>query len=240
MKKSPQIGVIGLGRMGQVYGYHAARAIDGADLVAVADPRAEITEAFSGKVGGVAVYPGYEDLLDHHGLDAVIVATPTSTHRDIVIAAAEAGKAIFCEKPTALTLAATDEMIAAVEKAGVLFHVGFMRRFDRGCLEAKRQIEAGVIGRPVVIRSIGRDPHRTSLEFANPAVSGGLIVDMGIHDMDLIRWLMNDDIERVYTESSSMVYPELLDVGDVDNAMISLRFTQGGLGNVEVSRTAIY
>ncbi|MEL6272274.1 MAG: Gfo/Idh/MocA family oxidoreductase [Chloroflexota bacterium] len=240
MKTSPGIGVIGLGRMGQVYGYHAARAIEGANLVAVADPRSEITEEFSSKVGGVAVYATYEELLQHPGLDAVIVATPTSTHRDIVIAAADAGKAIFCEKPTALTLAETDEMIAAVDRAGVLFQVGFMRRFDIGCAQAKRQIDAGVIGQPVVIRSIGRDPHRTSLEYANPNISGGLIVDMGIHDMDLIRWLMNDDIERVYTEVSSLVYPELLEVGDVDNAMITLRFSQGGLGNIEVSRTAIY
>lgn len=234
------IGVIGLGRMGQVYGYHVANQIDGAKLVAVADPRSEMTDQFSASVGDVAVYSDAEALLNHPDLHGVIVATPTSTHRDVVIAAAHSGKHIFCEKPTALTLKATDEMLAAVETAGVTFQVGFMRRFDEGYQAAKAKIDADEIGQPVTIRSIGRDPYRTSLEYANPAISGGLITDMGIHDFDLVRWLMADEVERVYAETAALVYPELSDVGDVDNAMISLKFSRGGLGNVEVSRTAIY
>lgn len=235
-----QLGVIGLGRMGQVYAYHVARQIEAARLVAVADPRQDVTAAFAAQVSGVSVYGDYRELLAHPGLQGVIVTAPTHLHHEIVIAAADAGKHIFCEKPTALTLSATDEMIAAVERAGVMFQVGFMRRFDEGYAEAKCKIEAGEIGQPVNIRSIGRDPHRTSLEFANPAVSGGLILDMGIHDFDLLRWYMGDEVERVYSEVSSLVYPELLDVGDVDNAQIVLKFRAGGLGNVEVSRTAIY
>lgn len=234
------IGVIGLGRMGQVYAYHAARQIPGAALVAVADPRTEVTDPFSAQVPNVRVYADYQELLHDANVKGVIIATPTSTHHEIVIKAAQAGKAIFCEKPTALTLKATDEMLAAVQQAGVLFQVGFMRRFDQAYAEAKRKIEAGVIGEPVTIRAIGRDAGRTSLEFANPAVSGGLIVDMGIHDFDVIRWLMNDDIQRVYSEVSSLVYPELLSVGDVDTALINVRFVRGGLGNVEVSRSGIY
>lgn len=234
------IGVIGLGRMGQVYAYHVARQIAEASLVAVADPRAEALEQFAASVGGVRTYADYHELLAQRDIQAVIVASPTHTHHEVVIAAAEAGKAIFCEKPTALTLAATDEMLAAVQQASVLFQVGFMRRFDRAYVDAKHKIEAGLIGQPVNIRSIGRDPFRTSLEFANPAVSGGLIVDMGIHDFDLLRWLMQDEVRRVYAEASALVYPELREVGDVDNAQIVLRFRGGGLGNVEVSRTAIY
>jgi scyllo-inositol 2-dehydrogenase (NAD+) len=122
----------------------------------------------------------------------------------------------------------------------VFFQVGFMRRFDKGYAAAKRRLDAGEIGDPVTIRSVSRDPFRTSLEYANPSVSGGIIVDMGIHDFDLLRWFMGDEIERIYTESASLVYPELLDVGDVDNAMMTVRFGRGALGNVEVSRTAIY
>jgi inositol 2-dehydrogenase len=234
------LGVIGLGRMGQVYAYHAAHQIESARLVAVADPRDEVTSTFASRVGDIAIYADVTGLLRHPGLDAVIVATPTSTHRDVVAAAADAGKAIFCEKPTALTLAETDEMIAAVEKAGVLFQVGFMRRFDSGYAEAKRRIDEGVIGEPVAVRSIGRDAGRTSLEYADPRVSGGLIIDMGIHDLDLVRWYIGAEVERVYTEVSSLVYPELQTVGDVDYAMISLRFENGALGNIEVSRDAIY
>jgi scyllo-inositol 2-dehydrogenase (NAD+) len=234
------IGVIGLGRMGQVYARHVAHQLENAALIAVADPSQEAVNRLAGQISGARVYLDYHDLLAQPDIQGVIIASPTSTHREVVIAAAQAGKAIFCEKPTALTLAATDEMIAAVNQAGVIFQIGFMRHFDKGYTEAKRQIEAGVIGQPVSIRSIGRDPFRTSLEFANPAVSGGLIVDMGIHDFDVIRWLMSDDVERVYTEVAALVYPELRQVNDVDSAMINLRFGRGGLGNVEVCRTAIY
>jgi inositol 2-dehydrogenase len=234
------IGVIGLGRMGQVYAYHVGRQLDAAHLVAVTDPISAARERFTASFGEVKTYADYHDLLADPAVQGVIVASPTNTHHEVVIAAAEAKKAIFCEKPTALTLRATDEMLAAVQKAGVIFQVGFMRRFDSAYADAKRKIDAGLIGQPVTIRSIGRDPFRTSLEFANPAVSGGLIVDMGIHDFDLVRWLMADDVERVYAEVAALVYPELTTVGDNDNAQISLKFAHGGLGNVEVSRTAIY
>ncbi len=234
------IGVIGLGRMGQVYAGHVARHIESARLVAVADPLEATAQHFAAQLNGVRAFADYRELLAQPDVGAVIVASPTSTHHDVVIDAAQAGKAIFCEKPTALTLAATDEMIAAIDRAGVVFQVGFMRRFDAGYVEAKRQIDADVIGRPVTIRSIGRDPFRTSLEYANPAVSGGLILDMGVHDFDLLRWLMSDEVERVYTETAALVYPELQTVGDVDTAMISAKFIGGGLGNVEVSRTAVY
>ncbi|RPJ00834.1 MAG: inositol 2-dehydrogenase, partial [Chloroflexi bacterium] len=234
------IGVIGLGRMGQVYGTHIARQVDGAALVAVADPQQAMRERFAALVDGVQMFTDYHDLLNHPQIAAVIIASSTHTHRAIVIDAAQAGKAIFCEKPLALTLKDTDDIITAVDRADIPLQVGFMRRFDQGYVAAKQKIEAGVIGQPVTIRSIGRDPFRTSLEFANPAVSGGIIVDMAIHDFDSIRWLMGDDVERVYTETASLVYPELRDVGDADNAMINLRFAGGGLGNVEVSRTAVY
>jgi scyllo-inositol 2-dehydrogenase (NAD+) len=234
------IGVIGLGRMGRVYAYHTARQIEGAALVAVADPNKNAIDQFVSQVSGVQARTDYQALLANPAVEAVIIASPTSTHHDVAMAAAQAGKAIFCEKPLALTLQATDEIIAAANKAGVPLQVGFMRRFDQGYAEAKRKLDAGVIGQPVTIRSIGRDPFRTSLEFANPAVSGGLIVDMAIHDFDSVRWLMGDEVHRVYAETASLVYPELLDVGDVDNAMITIRFERGGLGNIEVSRTAIY
>lgn len=234
------IGVIGLGRMGRVYATHVAAQASDARLVAVSDSRPEAMAAIAERSSGLKTYADYHELLADPEVQGVVVVTPTHTHREVVIAAAQAGKAIFCEKPTALTLYETDEMVAAVEAAGVMFQVGFMRRFDHAYANAKKQIESGVIGDPVVIRSIGRDPFRTSLEYANPAVSGGLILDMGIHDFDLLRWLMSDELERVYTEVASLVYPELLEVGDVDNAMINVRFMRGGLGNVEVSRTAHY
>jgi len=135
------VGVIGLGRMGRFYGNFVAQQVENARLVAVADSlqTARVADSlqtaredFVGRVGGVKAYADYHDLLNDREVEAVIIVTPTSTHREVVIAAAEAKKAIFCEKPTALTLKATDDMLAAVEKAGVMFYVGFMRRFDKG------------------------------------------------------------------------------------------------------------
>src|SRR5690606_33292236 len=148
-----------------------------ATLAAIADPRTELTDHFKAQIPHVRAYADYRELLHDPQVQGVIIATPTSTHYEIVIEAAKARKAIFCEKPTALTLQATDEMLDAVHQAGVLFQVGFMRRFDHAYVGAKRKIDEGVIGDPVAIRAIGRDAGRTSLEFANPAVSGGLIVD---------------------------------------------------------------
>lgn len=234
------IGVIGIGRMGTVYANHVAMQIRDARLVAVADTRPNVLAEYAANVPGVITYENYHDLLNNPDIHGVIIVTPTSTHREVVIAAAQAGKAIFCEKPTALTLRETDEMVAAVESAGVMFQVGFMRRFDKGYVEGRRQIDAGVIGTPVTVRSISRDPFRTSLEYADPAVSGGIIVDMAIHDFDVVRWMMADDVERVQTEAHALVYPELLGVGDVDTAMINIKFRRGGVGNIEASRTAIY
>ncbi|HBY95001.1 MAG TPA: inositol 2-dehydrogenase [Chloroflexi bacterium] len=234
------IGVIGLGRMGQLYCEHVARQIGGARLVAVASLTPAVAAEVASQFSGVKAYTTHQDLLADPTIQGVIIATPTSTHCEIAVAAAEAGKAIFCEKPTSLTLAETDRMVAVVERADVPFQIGFMRRFDKGYVAAKHKIEEGVIGTPVMVRSIGRDPHRTSLEYASPAKSGGLIIDMAIHDFDLARWLMNDEVERVYAEGGVLVYPELAEVGDIDNAMICLRFVSGGLGNIEVSRNARY
>ncbi|MBP7960983.1 MAG: inositol 2-dehydrogenase [Caldilineaceae bacterium] len=234
------IGVIGLGRMGQIYSKHVAQRIDHARLVAVCDVAGDVAATLAGQFTGVTAYTDYHDLLAHPDLQAVLVTTPTSTHAEVVMAAAQAGKAIFCEKPTALTLADTDRMVAGVNRAGVAFQIGFMRRFDRGFRAAKSQIDAGVIGEPVTIRSISRDPFRTSLEYADPAKSGGIIVDMGIHDADVCRWLMGDEVEQVYAQGRVLVYPELAQVGDVDNAMILANFSRGGLGFMEASRNARY
>jgi scyllo-inositol 2-dehydrogenase (NAD+) len=235
-----QLGVLGLGRMGQVYAVHVAAHIPGARLTAVADPRIDVAQAFAEATPGVTAYADTHALLARPDIDAVIIATPTHTHAEVVTAAAEAGKAIFCEKPTALTLAATDAMRAAVERAGVPFQVGFMRRFDAGYMRARAQIDAGTIGTPVAVRAVGRDAGRTSLEFADPRVSGGLILDMGIHDFDLARWFIGSEVVRVYSETACLTYPELRSVGDVDSAMISLRFANDALGQVEVNRNPGY
>src|SRR4029078_8291028 len=130
-------------------------------------------------------------------------------------------------------------MQAAVEKSGTFFQMGFMRRFDPGYAAAKRQVDEGRIGRPVVFKSTSRDPYRPSVEYANPASSGGMLIDMGIHDFDLARWFMGD-VDRVSAVGATIAYPELATVGDIDNAVVSVVFASGKIGAVDLSRSGIY
>jgi len=233
------VGVIGLGRMGQIYARHLAQYAR-AEILCVSDVLEDRAKGTAEELGVPQWSSDYRELLANPAIKAVFVTSPTSTHRDVVIAAAEAGKAIFCEKPIALTLEDTDQMIAALDRTGVLFQAGFMRRFDAGYVAAKKQIEAGAIGQPVTFKSIGRDPFCPDLSYARPDVSGGLILDMAIHDFDLGRWLMADEVKRAYTEGGTLAFPQLNSVGDIDNAVVNLLFAGGGLGNVEVSRCAVY
>jgi inositol 2-dehydrogenase len=226
--------------MGQVFAHHLAYSVTEADFVAVADVDAALAQEAAARFGAKTGYGDYHELLDRQDIDAVVIATPTHTHPEVINAAALAGKHIFSEKPLALTLDACETVIAAVEAAGVKFQLGFMRRFDPGYVLAKKKIEAGVIGKPVMFKSVGRDPKRTSLEFARRENSGGMIADMGVHDFDLARWLMGSEIERVSTEGGCLVYPELKEVSDIDNAVINLKFENGAIGNIDVSRNAVY
>jgi scyllo-inositol 2-dehydrogenase (NAD+) len=239
MKAKVSTGIVGLGRMGRIYARHLAghRQVRVAAVSDVVKGRAaQLAEEF-----GVESWTAdYQDILADKSVDAVFVTSSTSTHHEVVTAAAEAGKAIFCEKPIALTLEDADEMIAVIERKGVMFQAGFMRRFDRGYAAAKRKIEEGAIGDPVTFKSIGRDPFCPDLEYAKPSVSGGLILDMAIHDFDLARWLMVDEVQRVQTEGGTLAFPQLNTVGDIDNAVVNMRFKGGALGNVEVSRNALY
>jgi inositol 2-dehydrogenase len=225
--------------MGQIYARHLAQA-PGVRIAGVSDVVASRAQELAGELDVAAWTPDYHDLLEDAAIEAVFVTSSTSTHREVVTAAAGAGKAIFCEKPIALTLEDTDAMIAAIDRAGVMFQAGFMRRFDSGYVAAKEQIEAGVIGKPVTFKSVGRDPFCPDLEYARPSVSGGLILDMAIHDFDLGRWLMADEVKRVQTEGGTLAFPQLNTVGDIDNAVVNMLFEGGALGNVEVSRNAIY
>ena len=239
-----RVAVVGLGRMGRFYAQTIASLGPDIQLAAVADPdpvaRAAVKSELSPGLGVPIATAEPGDIFGRADIDAVIIATPTSTHAELVVAAAQAGKAIFCEKPLALSLEQTHAALAAVEHAGVLLQVGFMRRFDPAYQQARALIDAGRIGRPITFKAVGRDPSCPPLEYANPAHSGGLVLDMGIHDFDLARWLMSSEVERVSAEGALLVCDEFSKVGDIDNAVINLRFASGALGNVEVSRNARY
>ncbi len=234
-----KLGLIGAGRLGRVYARDLAQAIPAARLLAVADLNPETAQQVAEAFEVPRWYADPYALLEDRQIDAVVIVTPTHTHRELVSAAAQRQKAIFCEKPLSLSLAEAEEMRLALERSGVFFQMGFMRRFDRGYLAAKARIDHGEIGTPVVFRATSRDPFRPSLEYADPRSSGGLIVDMGIHDLDLARWFMGE-IETTYAIGGVLAYPEMASVGDIDNAVISLIFADGRLGAIDLSRNGVY
>jgi inositol 2-dehydrogenase len=226
--------------MGKVFGSVLAFSVAEVELVAIADRDRKAAQEAADRFGVRDCYTDYRDLLARDDIEAVVIVTPTATHAEIIQAAALAGKQIFSEKPLSPFLPECDAALAAVKAAGVKLQLGFMRRFDPAYALAKKKIEEGVIGHPVVFHGISRDPMRTSLEFAKRENSGGLIMDMGVHDFDLARWLMGSEVTEVQAWGGALVYPELKEVGDIDNALINLKFANGAIGNIDLSRNAVY
>ncbi|MBM3808509.1 MAG: inositol 2-dehydrogenase [Acidimicrobiia bacterium] len=237
--KRLNVGVIGAGRLGRVYVRDLAGRIPETRLVAVADTAGTLAKDVADEFDIPRHYTDPLALIDDKGVDAIVIVTPTHVHRELVIACAASKKPTFCEKPPALSIGEIADMKTAIARSGVFFQMGFMRRFDPGYAAAKRQIEAGRIGMPLVFKATSRDPFRPSLEYANPRSSGGMLIDMGIHDFDLARWFMGD-VRSVAAIGATIAYPELATVGDIDNAIASLTFTSGKLGVVDLTRSGIY
>ena len=239
MKGRLAVGLIGLGRLGRVYARDLAGRIAETRLVAVADPAGSLAQEVAAEFDVPHHYADPLALIDDPAVDAIVIVSPTHTHRELVIAAAGRRKPTFCEKPPALSLDEVAAMQEAIARSGMFFQMGFMRRFDAGYASAKKQLDAGRIGTPLVFKSTSRDPFRPSLEYANPKSSGGMLIDMGIHDFDLARWFMGG-VRTVSVVGATIAYPELVTVGDIDNAVVSLTFTGGTLGVVDLSRSGIY
>jgi inositol 2-dehydrogenase len=239
MKGRLAVGLIGVGRLGRVYARDLSGRIPETRLVAVADPAGSLAKEVAEEFDVPKHFADPLALIDDASVDAVVVVTPTHTHRDIVVAAAARRKPTFCEKPPALALDEVAAMQHAVTASGMFFQMGFMRRFDAGYAAAHRQIQEGRIGTPLVFKATSRDPFRPSLEYANPKSSGGMLIDMGIHDFDLARWFMGE-VQTVSAIGATIAYPELATVGDIDNAIASLTFASGKLGVVDLTRSGIY
>ena len=239
MKKTLNLGVIGLGRLGSQYARYVASRLAGARLYAVSDVRPDVGKAVAAETGAEKVYTEYHDLLADKAVDAIVVMTPTKLHGEVVIAAAQAKKATFTEKPLSLDLAEAQAMKDAVARNGNFFQLGLMRRFDRAYAAAKKQIDAGAIGTPIVFKATAKDPFPPPIDFVRPESSGGLFMDMGVHDFDLARWFMGE-VKSVFSVGSAVAYPEIGKVGDVDNGLTLLTFANGNIGEVHLSRTGVY
>jgi myo-inositol 2-dehydrogenase / D-chiro-inositol 1-dehydrogenase len=230
------VALLGAGRIGQEHAKNLA-ALPQVEVVVVCDPRIEGAEAVRPLVRAKDVTPSPEEAVNRKDVDAVIICTPTDTHAALIEAAAETGKAVFCEKPVALDLTRTQQALATVAEKGVPFQIGFQRRFDSGYAEAKRRIEAGVLGRLDQFRTVGRDPAPPPKEYL--AKSGGLFLDQAIHEFDIARFLMGDVIE-VSAWGTVRFHPDAEEFDDIDTATTLLRFASGALGVVENSRRAVY
>jgi myo-inositol 2-dehydrogenase/D-chiro-inositol 1-dehydrogenase len=238
MREKTNVGIIGAGRIGRVHAENLMYRIAEANLVAVSDVFVEAAEKLGAELGVGAVYQDHRRLLEDRSIDAVLICSSTDTHARFIEEAAQAGKQIFCEKPIALDLAKIDHALATVEQAGVKLQIGFNRRFDPSFSRVQRIVAAGEIGEPQILKITSRDPAPPPIAYVK--VSGGIFLDMTIHDFDMARFLMGREVEVIYAAGGVLVDPAIGEAGDVDTAILTLHFAGGGLGIIDNSRQAVY
>lgn len=240
MNKTPKIrvGVIGTGRIGRLHIKHIAQNIPEAELVALCSLDPPSMDSLAEQFNVAQTTDDYTELLTDPQIDAVLITSATNTHVEISQEAAKAGKHIFCEKPIALDLKQIDETLAIVERSGVKFQVGFQRRFDAGFIRIREAVTSGEIGEPHIMRITSRDPAPPPIEYIK--VSGGIFLDMTIHDFDMARYLIGDEVVEIYATGGVRVDPEIGAAGDIDTAVITLQFENGVIATIDNSREATY
>ena len=238
MNKTLNIAVIGCGRIGRIHAENLATRIPGARLAAVAD----IAEASAREVAAqfhvTKATSDYHELLADSAIEAVAICSSTDTHSRIIQEAAAAGKHIFCEKPIDHDLARIHAALSAVEKARVKLQIGFNRRFDPSFARVRELVTQGAIGQPHIIRITSRDPEPPSLEYIK--VSGGIFLDMTIHDFDMVRFLSGSEAEEIYAIGDALIDPAIREAGDVDTAIVTMRLKSGALATIDNSFKADY
>lgn len=232
------LGIIGAGRIGTVHAENLVYRIPEARVVAVADIRLDAAQTLARTLNIPQATADYREVLATPEVDAVLVCSSTDTHSEIIEAAANAGKHIFAEKPIDLDLAVIDRVLAAVKRAGVKFFVGFNRRFDPTYARVREAIQSGELGDVHLLHVISRDPSPPPIEYVK--VSGGIFVDMMIHDFDMARFLVGSEVEEVYTRAAVRIDPRIGEAGDVDTALVMLTFANGAIGVIDNSRQAVY
>jgi len=232
-----RVGVIGAGRIGRIHAQTLVQAIPQAELVTVADIALESAQACALDLGVPRAVKDIADVLNDESVQAVVIASASDMHAEQIILAAQAGKHIFCEKPIAASLEQIDAALDAVEQAGVKLMVGFNRRFDPNHQRIKRALDEGEIGTPHMMHIVSRDPAPPPLDYVR--VSGGMFFDMTIHDFDMARFLLGE-VDEVYASANVLVDPAIGSAGDVDTAVIVLKFANGAIGTIDNSRQAVY
>jgi inositol 2-dehydrogenase len=232
-----RVGLVGLGRMGRFHAANLAGRIPLADLVRIVDADEGVARDLSEGLRGVEWSTDYADLLEDSEIEAVVIASPTPLHADMIEAAANAGKHVFCEKPISLDIERTYEAIEAARAAGVKLQVGFHRRFDPDYRRAWQKIAADEVGEVYLFRTSLRDMQAPGFDYIKG--SGGFFADVTLHDFDTARWLIGE-IEEVIALGAALSDPGFEEVGDIDNAVVTVRFAGGALGVIDNSRVAGY
>ncbi len=230
-----RIAILGAGRIGQVHA-RAVASVPGAELVAMAEPFTEVAEQMRAQYG--CDIREIEEIAASSDIDAVIICTPTDTHADLIEKFTEAGKAVFCEKPIDLDLERVRNCLAKVEAAGGDLMVGFNRRFDPDFMALKAAIDEGKIGDVEMITLTSRDPAPPPNDYI--ARSGGIFRDMTIHDFDVARWLLGEEVTSVYAAASVLTDPEIGNLGDFDSVNVILTTASGKQCTINNARRASY
>ncbi len=234
-----KIGIIGAGRIGKVHSESITYHVKDAVVAAIADPfMNQETRAWAEALGIPSIYEDYHDILQDEDIDAVLICSSTDTHADISIEAIRAGKHVFCEKPISQDLAKIKEVMETLKGSNVKYQVGFNRRFDHNFEAVRAAVTDGKIGDVHIVKITSRDPDAPPLEYVK--VSGGMFLDMTIHDFDMVRYLSGSDVEEIYATGTCLVNPAIREEGDIDTAVITLKLKNGALAVIDNSRKADY
>lgn len=233
------VGIIGAGRIGRVHAESILNHVKSATIKTIADPFLTTdTESWARAMGIPIVTKDYKEILEDSEVDAVLICSSTDTHSRISIEAIEAGKHVFCEKPIDHDVEKIKAVIKALEGKNIKYQVGFNRRFDHNFCALKAAVEAGKVGEPHIIKITSRDPQPPSAEYV--ASSGGMFLDMSIHDFDMVRFLAGCEVEEVYAQANVLIDSQIGEAGDVDTAVIILKLESGAIGVIDNSRQAVY
>lgn len=231
------VGVIGAGRIGKLH-IDNMKNMKNVRLKSVSDVFIDQLEDWFQSSGVENMTKDYRTIINDPEIDAIFICSPTDTHTSIIKEAANSGKHIFCEKPISFSDEETLEAYEVVKKTGVKFQIGFNRRYDRNYSKVRTLVEKGEIGDLHVLKITSRDPEPPSLDYVSR--SGGIFVDMAIHDFDMARFITGSEVEEVYVQGAALVNPKIAELGDIDTAIISLKFANGAIGVIDNSRQAVY
>ncbi|MBT2658582.1 inositol 2-dehydrogenase [Bacillus sp. ISL-18] len=237
MNMALTVGIIGAGRIGKIH-VDNLRGISEVRLKSVSDVVIDHLEEWAKEKQIEVLTANYQDILNDPEINAVFICSPTTTHANLIKEAAAAGKHIFCEKPVSFSVEETEEALEEVEAAGVKLQVGFNRRFDPNFRKIRELVQTGDIGVPHILKITSRDPEPPGIDYIK--TSGGLFMDMAIHDFDMARYIMDSEVVEVFANGAVLVDPAIGEAGDIDTAIITLKFANGALGVIDNSRRAAY